>query len=130
MDSPRVEIALSLGVGGFMTRHNHKCPKCDGDMEQGFTVDMGTGDWSIGARHVSKWAPGHPTRSLLFKTRVPRNSLPIGTFRCSTCGYLESYAATEYGPKTQFSLWSLFVAITGIGVVLGIIVTIIRLASQ
>ena len=113
-----------------MTRENPKCPKCDADMERGFTVDMGTGDFSIGARHVSKWAPGRPIRSLLFKTWVPRNSLPIGTYRCSACGYLESYAGPEFASKTQFSLRALFVAITVIAVALGFLVTIIRAVAN
>jgi len=100
-------------------------------MAQGFVVDMGTGDMSLGPRHVSKWAPGAPVKSFLFKTKVPGNSLPIGTFKCATCGYLESYASPEFASKSQrqFSLRALFIAVTLIAVVLGALVTIIRFAG-
>jgi len=101
-------------------------------MMQGFTVDMGSSDMTLGARHVGKWAPGAPIKSFIFKTKVPRKSLPIGTFRCESCGYLESYAGPEFASKSQrqFSLRALFVAVTVIAVVLGVLVTIIRLANQ
>ena len=99
------------------------CPKCNAPMEQGFTVDMGTGDFTLGSRHVSKWAPGAPFKSLLFKTKVPWHSLPIGTFRCTSCGYLESYASEEFASKSQrqFSLRSLLVFVTVVAVALGIV---------
>ena len=114
-----------------MVSDNRQCPKCNGQMIRGFTVDMGTGDWTLGARHVSNWAPGAPIKSFLFKTWVPRNSLPIGTFRCPSCGYLESYASPEFASKAQrqFSLRAMFIAITLIAVVLGILVTINRFAN-
>jgi hypothetical protein len=97
-------------------------------MEQGFTVDMGAGDMLVGARHVSKWARGAPLRSFFFKTWVPRDWLPIGTFRRASCGYLESYARPVFASKTQtqFSLRSLFVLITIVAVVLGLIVVLRR----
>ena len=112
-----------------MPSESRQCPKCNGQMVRGFTVDMGTGDMTLGARHVSKWAPGAPIKSFLFKTWVPRNSLPIGTFRCSSCGYLESYASAEFASKRQFSLRDLFLAITLFAFVLGILVTLIRLGN-
>jgi hypothetical protein len=98
-------------------------------MIRGFTLDMGSGDWSMGARHVSKWVPGAPIKSLLFKTWVPRNALPIGTFRCDSCGYLESYADLAFASKRQFSLRDLFIAMTLVAVVLGALVTILRFAD-
>lgn len=93
-------------------------------MERGFTVDMGTGDvLNVGARHVSKWAPGAPLKSFLFRTWVPKNSLPIGTFRCATCGYLESYAAPEFASisNPRFSLRALLIFVTVVAVGLGLI---------
>jgi hypothetical protein len=98
-------------------------------MVQGFTVDMGTGDFSIGSRHVSKWAPGAPVKSFLFKTWIPASTLPIGTFRCASCGYLESFASPEFAGKRQYSLRDLFIAVTAVAIVLGIIVTLIRLSN-
>ena len=90
-------------------------------MEQGFTVDMGAGDMLLGTRHVSKWARGAPLKSLLFKTFVPRDWRPVGTFRCESCGYLESYAGHEFAskPQRQFSLRSLFIVVTVVALVLG-----------
>ena len=120
-----------------MVPDNQRCPKCNGEMTQGFIVDRGNAEISLrsremgfGTRHVSKWAPGTPVKSLLLMTKV-RNALPIGTFRCSSCGYLESYASPEFASETprQFSLRALFIAITLIAVVLGILVTVIRLAN-
>jgi hypothetical protein len=92
-------------------------------MERGFTVDMGYGDALVGTRHVSKWAPGAPLKSFLFKTWVPKNSLPIGTVRCPACGYLESYAAEEFASLSnpRFSLRALLIFMTLVAVVLGMI---------
>jgi hypothetical protein len=114
-----------------MTPENQLCPKCNGKMAQGFTIDMGAGDTFMGSRHVSKWAPGAPIKSIFFKTKVPAGALPVGTFRCATCGYLESYAGLEFAskPNRQFSLRALFIAITVIAVMLGVLGAIIRLAN-
>jgi hypothetical protein len=71
-----------------------KCPKCSGRMEQGFVVDH-----SHGARIVSEWAAGPPLKSFWTGTKLPEERLPIGTYRCERCGYLESYARTEFAPK-------------------------------
>jgi hypothetical protein len=96
-------------------------------MERGFTVDMGAGNLTFGERNVSRWAPGAPLKSLLFRTWVPQNSLPIGTFRCTSCGYLESYAAEQFASTSnpRFSLRTLFIFVTVVAVVLGIIGAII-----
>lgn len=99
------------------------CPKCNGLMEQGFTVDMGAGDRTLGAHHVSYWARGAPVKSFFFKTWVPHDSLPIGTYRCASCGYLESYARQEFASKSQrqFSLRSLLIFVTVVAIMLGIL---------
>jgi hypothetical protein len=99
------------------------CPKCNGAMEQGFTVDLGMSDiTTFGSRYVSRWAPGAPLKSLLFKTKVP-TTVPIGTFRCASCGYLESYARPEFASRgrKQFSLRGLFILVTAVAVMLGLI---------
>ena len=74
-------------------RHTpQQCPKCDGQMEQGFILDM-----TYGARLVSQWASGAPVKSFWTGTKVPEEKLkPIGVFRCASCGYLESYARDEF----------------------------------
>lgn len=101
------------------------CPKCGGRMEQGFTIDMGHGSSRLGPRHVSAWARGAPVKSLWFLTYVLlRNTLSIGTFRCESCGYLESFAREEFAARgsTQFSLRSLLLFVTVLCILLGLIV--------
>jgi hypothetical protein len=68
-----------------------KCPKCSGLMEQGFVLDN-----TQGGSIVSHWAKGAPVKSLWFGTKRSDAQLPVGTFRCSSCGYLEAYARQEF----------------------------------
>ncbi len=96
-------------------------------MTRGYTVDVGPGSWA-GADYLSRWAPGILTKSFI-RIWAPRNSIPTATFRCSSCGYLESYAGPEFGSKRQFSLKALFLAFTLVAVVLGFLVTIARLVD-
>lgn len=75
-----------------MTNTTSTCPKCGGRMEQGFVMDN-----THGARVVSRWAAGAPQKSFWTGTKSPAEKLvPIGTFHCSSCGFLESYARTEF----------------------------------
>jgi len=60
-------------------------------MEQGFVLDN-----AHGALLVSHWAKGAPLKSFWQATKRPDTQLPIGTFRCSSCGYLEEYAREEF----------------------------------
>jgi len=70
------------------------CPKCQGTMVQGFIADFA--DMGQNA-NVSTWVEGPPHRSLFFGTKAPTDKrVPIGTYRCSACGYLESYARPEF----------------------------------
>ena len=68
------------------------CPRCRGRMERGYTYDAGHYD----AGKVAKWVEGPPERSIWtgLKTK-DRDVLPITTYRCEQCGYLESYARPE-----------------------------------
>ena len=78
-----------------------RCPKCNGVMVQGFIADYKGDD----RRRVSEWvegAPGKPSWFGWFGTGVPaprEKCLPVGTFRCSVCGFLESYARPEFAAK-------------------------------
>ena len=68
------------------------CPKCKGEMIQGFVMDN-----THGGRLVSHWAEGSPQKSFWFGTKMPDEKLvPIGTFRCKLCGFLEEYARAEF----------------------------------
>jgi len=70
------------------------CPKCQGSMVQGFIADFA--DMGQNA-NVSTWVEGQPKSSFLFGTKTPGDKrIPVGTYRCSTCGYLESYARPEF----------------------------------
>ena len=74
-----------------------RCPKCNGEMVQGFIFDREDG----GLRRVSNWVEGAPGKSSWFGN-VPapaEKRIPVGTFRCSTCGFLESYAHPEFAAK-------------------------------
>ena len=70
----------------------NRCPKCRGDMQQGFIVDN-----SYGELIVSHWAAGAPRKSFWTGTKLPQEKrIPIGTYRCSSCGFLEAYARPDF----------------------------------
>jgi predicted nucleic-acid-binding Zn-ribbon protein len=81
-----------------MSAVSTRCPKCSGEMVQGFTVDT---DGST--RKVGTWVEGAPekTGALLWKgTKVPKDKcIPMGVFRCSACGFLEFYARPEFAAQ-------------------------------
>ncbi len=96
-----------------MSQDIHTCPKCEAKMEEGFILDR-----SIEATRPSYWTEGRweppepPTtatperfvertrkrlsqiKSQLTKSRL-RDHIPVVSFRCTRCGYLESYASPE-----------------------------------
>lgn len=73
------------------------CPKCRGEMMQGFIFDRADG----GHRRVTNWVEGAPEKAGIWTlTKVPEDKcIPVGTFRCSVCGFLESYARPEFAAK-------------------------------
>jgi hypothetical protein len=65
-----------------------KCPKCNGEMKEGFVVDHG-----YGKRFVATWVAGPPEDTIFGNPKVlGKEQHPIQTFCCESCGYLESYA--------------------------------------
>ena len=75
-----------------------QCPKCNGEMVQGFIIDFKGTKSSI----VSNWVEGAPGKATWFGTSIPapaEKCIPVGTFRCSVCGFLESYAQPEFAAK-------------------------------
>ena len=65
------------------------CPKCDGSMAEGFTIDHG--DSNIA--RVATYQAGEPKRSFWFGIKENKTEqFAITTMRCSRCGYLENYA--------------------------------------
>ena len=77
-----------MAPGEMMEFHN-QCPKCNGEMKQGFILDHKDHASSV----VAKWQAGEPGKS--FWRGVQSKDGPhyeITAYRCTGCGYLESYA--------------------------------------
>lgn len=72
------------------------CPKCEGEMLQGHTLDA-----TYGGVLVGRWVEGAPKKSFWggLAMRNPYAFLPIAAFRCEGCGFLEFYAGAEFAPK-------------------------------
>ena len=65
------------------------CPKCSRAMEEGFEVDAGHG-----YNYASRWHPGAPRKSIWTGVKLDRKAMrPVAVWRCSSCGFLESYAS-------------------------------------
>lgn len=66
-----------------------ECPRCRGAMEIGVVLDRGEAD----GLNAPEWMQGEPEKSFWtgLKTKG-RERLPVRTYRCQKCGYLESYA--------------------------------------
>lgn len=75
-----------------MSETSLQCPKCHNQMEQGFIL------YPLGAE-VLGWRGGVPRKSWWRGINSEATRIPIGTFRCSACGYLELYARDEFGPQ-------------------------------
>ena len=84
-----------------MSKEAIQCPKCRGVMLQGFIVDFHVSKFC----RVSEWVEGAPSKPSWFGwfgmgVPAPREKcIPVGTFRCSVCGFLESYAQPEFSAK-------------------------------
>jgi hypothetical protein len=65
------------------------CPKCQGRMEEGYVPDQAP----MGFR-LARWVRGKPKpgifglRGFLWLDK----GMPVSTYRCAQCGYLEAYA--------------------------------------
>ncbi len=69
------------------------CAKCSALMEPGFQLD-----YTHGAMTQSSWVEGEPERSFWTGVKIKgHQKLPVTTFRCPKCGYLESYARSADG---------------------------------
>ena len=72
-----------------MPMRSLSCPRCGGGMETGYTVDI-----SYGKTAVPKWVAGEPVSSFWSSglKLAGKEQLPVSTYRCRQCGFLESYA--------------------------------------
>jgi hypothetical protein len=69
----------------------HYGPKCQGSMEPGFILELSRSGVS-----TTNWVEGRPVASWLFGLRLSgRRQLPTQSFRCKTCGFLETYAKED-----------------------------------
>jgi predicted nucleic-acid-binding Zn-ribbon protein len=92
-------VGLTVACGlGFSTHPSHaqtedgkqseaevsSCPKCKGAMVQGIVRDY----FDNNSFEQTAWSPGHPKQHIFSQgTRIK-----ITVYRCSNCGFLESYA--------------------------------------
>lgn len=66
---------------------SHACPKCQGTMAEGFIITE-----QSGMAAVSGWSEGPPRKGWWGYIKKPGKSIPIATWRCQRCGFLENYA--------------------------------------
>jgi hypothetical protein len=66
------------------------CPKCNGAMQDEFMVEYRHGTANP---FITRWAAGPPVKRLWWRSNAPaKKQIPIITFRCMRCGFLESHA--------------------------------------
>jgi hypothetical protein len=64
-------------------------------MEIGFVIDVTHGGYM-----QQTWCPGTPIRSFWVGLKLKKGDVvPVVTYRCPNCGYLESYAIPETIPN-------------------------------
>lgn len=69
----------------------HSCPKCQGAMAEGFVTDK-----TYGAIGVGEWVEGAPVKSIWQGLKLRgKTKYNVQTWRCSRCGFLESYAPSS-----------------------------------
>jgi hypothetical protein len=67
---------------------SHICPKCQGQMTEGFLLDK-----IHGTNTVGKWIEGIPQLSLWSGIKLRgRKKFDVQSWRCDRCGFLENYA--------------------------------------
>lgn len=68
------------------------CPRCGNRMQLGSIIDYGQNRF---VSRQARWVEGEPEKSWItgsMKTSG-RRVIPITSYRCQSCGYLESYAS-------------------------------------
>ncbi len=68
------------------------CSKCGGKMEIGFVLEQNLTNYI-----PNVWVEGSPERSFWTVTQISGKTKRLVTsFRCVSCGYLESFATDEW----------------------------------
>ena len=71
-----------------MASRSLSCPRCSGSMEPGYIIDE-----SYGKSGPEKWVEGTPEWSVWTGLKLRgKAKLEVSTYRCRSCGFLESYA--------------------------------------
>jgi len=70
-----------------MVQRNRVCPKCQAKMEAGLIPDEG-----YSHTFMSKWVEGVAQTGFFGLKLKGKRQFAITTYRCTACGYLESYA--------------------------------------
>ena len=68
-----------------MTRRD--CPRCQGQMAKGLMIEN-----KDGMACATKWLEGAGEKGWFGLKLKGRKQLPVVTYRCGRCGFLESYA--------------------------------------
>ena len=73
----------------------HICPKCGGQMEVGYTLEM-----TKASNLPTLWIEGEPEPAYWSLTKIKgKRKRQIASYRCRACGFLESYATEEWTGK-------------------------------
>jgi hypothetical protein len=78
-----------------MSAPDESCPKCKADCEEGFLVDYAHAD----RRRAASWISGAPENGWLGPKTTGRRQIRVKAFRCTACGYLESFAPKVAVPE-------------------------------
>ena len=79
--------------------HSSTCSKCNSKSEPGFLLDRG----HMQQPFVANWVEGPPlppqTLTNMFRDRLQnKRQVPVTVYRCTSCGFLEFYAADATNP--------------------------------
>lgn len=75
-----------------MPNQRLECLRCHGRMQPGFLLEGDPGE----TRAVTRWVEGEPEKSFWMGLAIgDRAVLPVTTYRCERCAYLESYAPAQ-----------------------------------
>jgi len=69
-----------------------KCPKCSGDMSDGFIIDYG----DYNAKRQQIWVEGPPEESFWSGIKTAhKKAFNVQAFRCADCKFLEFYTTDK-----------------------------------
>jgi predicted nucleic-acid-binding Zn-ribbon protein len=69
-----------------------KCPKCSGEMTEGFILDYG--DYNVKQQQI--WVEGQPEASFWSGIKTShKKAFNVQAFRCADCKFLEFYTTDK-----------------------------------